>query len=382
MSMFGTQHLTDLRKLRRDLHQIPEEGYAEYKTQQYILHHLSQYPCFTLQTVCGTGVRAVMLVDGASQTVAFRADMDALCIPENSSVEYASTHAGYMHGCGHDGHMAMALELATLLGSGELKPKANVVLLFQPAEESTGGADPMVQAGCLKNPDVDEIYGFHIWPEVPQGKVGIQEGVVMAQTSEISVDFEGLASHGAMPHMGKDAMLAAASFLVQAQGIVARGVDPAKPALLTFGKFESGHRRNIVSPFAHLEGIIRTFDDSVYQSLVEQLKLLLQGVGVTYGVKAELIQPTYYPAVSNHPVTTGRAIKAAGDKVVPMVKKMTAEDFSFFQKACPGTFMFLGAGRQNQPPLHADNFDFDESIMLIGVEIMAKLCGAIPMEEA
>nr|MDD6336661.1 amidohydrolase [bacterium] len=252
-----------------------------------------------------------------------------------------------------------------------------MVLIFQPAEESIGGAHPMVENGVLKNPDVDEVYGMHIFPGVPQGKIGLKTGPLMASTTEFVLSFHGKPSHGAMPQHGRDALLAAASFLTQVQGIIARGLDPMSPALLTVGKLEAGNRRNIIPDLARMEGIIRTFDEDTYASLKAQLMRLIHSVEEMYEVKAEYVEETYYPAVNNAPQCVERVRAIVGDMAYDAQAQLIAEDFSYYQKECPGAYFFLGAGREGAMPLHSDAFCFDESILFTGTGILLALVGAL-----
>ncbi|MDD2502482.1 MAG: M20 family metallopeptidase, partial [Clostridia bacterium] len=232
---------------RRWLHQYPQIGYQEEKARDYIINFLKDLNFDEIKIMARTGIKAVIKGKEEEKTLAFRADMDALSITEETELEYASKHKGFMHACGHDGHMAMLLGFAQWLSENKENLSYNVVLLFQPSEETVGGALPMIEEGALQNPDVDCIFGYHIMPEVPQGKIGLLSGPLMASTTEFTIDLTGISAHGAMPHKGVDAILAAAHYITQMQSILTRRIDPFQQAVVTIGKFQGGEARNILA---------------------------------------------------------------------------------------------------------------------------------------
>lgn len=363
-----------LRLHRRALHQIPETGYTEFKTQAYILKQLKALEPDDLRVFAQTGVRAVFRGNGSGRVVAFRSDIDALPVKEETGVCFASTHPGYMHACGHDGHMANLLTFAEMIAERRTLLKDDVVLLFQPAEETTGGAKRMIDEGALENPHVDVVYGMHLMPDVPKGKIACCEGPIMAQTCEMDFVIHGRSAHGATPHLGVDAITAMAHLLTLFQTSVARSVDPCQQALITIGKVEAGTQRNILASEARMEGIVRTFSNKVYENLEQRIRDDIRGVEAAFGVQVDFIKRVFYPCVENDPAEFARVKDAAGDRFIPAKARMTAEDFSYYQLNVPGVFVFCGCmDETHASPLHASTFDFDEAALVPALDLFSKL---------
>ncbi len=359
---------------RSALHRMPEEGKAEKKTQQYVLEALRALSPDVLEPCADTGVRAVFRGDGSGRCVAFRADMDALFVAEDTGRADASEHPGYMHACGHDGHMACLLALARLVAARRGEMKDDVVLLFQPSEETEGGAKRMIEAGALKNPDVEAIYGLHMMPDLPLGAIGSCIGPLMAQTCEVNITVHGRSAHGAMPHLGNDAVAAAAHLYTLLQTTVARRINPFERALITVGVLRAGERRNVIASRAELECTVRTFSDEVYEKLRGFIADDLRAVEAAFGVRCEMEEPVYYPCLFNHEGETRRVLRAAGDAALIVQPKMTAEDFSFFQREVPGAYFFCGCmDALHAAPLHNPKFDFDERALLYGLQVLQRL---------
>lgn len=363
-----------LREHRRALHRIPEVGYEEHGTHAYLMAHLRALEPDDLRVFAQTGIRAVFRGDGSGRVIAFRSDIDALPIPEATGREFASCHPGRMHACGHDGHMANLLTFAEWLSEHKASLCDDVVLLFQPAEETIGGAKNMIDEGALEDPHVDAIYGMHMMPDVPIGKISTCAGPLMAQTCEMNFVIHGMAAHGAMPHLGRDAVMAMAHLLTLLQTSVARSVDPAQPALLTIGHVEAGRQRNIIAEEARLEGIIRTFSNTVYEGLEARILQDMAGVDAAFGTKTEMIKNVFYPCVENDPAEVERVRALLGDRFVQEKPRMIAEDFSYYQLNVPGVFVFCGCmDESHKSPLHADTFDFDERALVTGLALFIGL---------
>ena len=367
-----------LRMHRRALHRIPEIGEKEHKTQAYILEQLHLLSPDDLQVFADTGVRAVFYGNGEGRTVAFRADIDALPVKEETGCSYMSQHDGFMHACGHDGHMANLLVFAIWLNVHRKELVDNVVLLFQPAEETVGGAKRMIDEGALENPHVDVIFGMHMMPDIPKGKIASCAGPIMAQTCEMDFVIHGKSAHGATPHLGKDAIMAMAHLLTLFQTTVARSVDPCQQALITVGKVFAGKQRNILAAEAQMEGIVRTFSNQVYEGLEARICDDIKGVEAAFGVEIEFIKRVYYPCVENDPEEFERIRTLLGDRFLQAKPRMTAEDFSYYQLSVPGVFVFCGcADDEHTAPLHASTFDFDEEAMLPGLALFASLVNRV-----
>ena len=362
-------YLTTMRSHRRWLHAHPETGFDLPMTHDYIMEYLEGLGCFEITTLARTGIKAVCR-GGGKKAVAFRSDMDALSVSEETGLPFASNHEGVMHACGHDGHMSMLLGFAQWIADHREVLNRDVVLLFQPAEESIGGAKPMIEEGALSDPFVAAVFGFHLFPDLPLGKVGFCAGPMMAQTCEFDIEIGGKSAHGALPHQGVDAVSAAVAVIEGLQQIVSRRVDPYKSAVITIGKLTAGERRNILAARALMEGTLRTFDPETYLKIREYIDSLLHGVGQSYGVTTAFTEVVVYPAVVNPPGLVHSVSGMLGEKYREIEPLTIAEDFSYYQHEAPGLFMLLGcgAGEGGQVyPLHSSHFDFDEAVLAVGL---------------
>lgn len=367
-------YLDMLRGHRRALHRIPEVGEQEYKTQAYILEALKPLKADDVRVFAETGVRAVFRGNGKGRVLAFRSDIDALPVREENDCGYVSQHEGCMHACGHDGHMANLLTFAAWLSAHKEELVDDVVLLFQPAEETVGGAKRMIDEGALENPHVDVIYGMHMMPDIPMGKIAACAGPIMAQTCEMDFVIHGKSAHGATPHLGCDAITAMGHLITLFQTTVARCVDPCQQALITIGKVRAGEQRNILAATAQMEGIVRTFSNRVYEALEKRIRDDLAGIEAAFGTKVDFIKRVYYPCVENDPAEFERIRELLGDRFLQAKPRMTAEDFSYYQLSVPGVFVFCGCmDDAHQAPLHASTFDFDEEALVPGLALFASL---------
>ncbi|MDD3840042.1 MAG: amidohydrolase [Clostridia bacterium] len=358
-------------RLRRELHQIPEIGFEEFKTSEYIVKYLRQLGCSEISRLGKTGIKAVIRGRQGHKTLAFRADMDALLIEEKNKNDFVSRHEGKMHACGHDGHMSIILAFTNLLMKYKHRLNANVVLIFQPAEEEPGGAELMIEEGVLRNPKVDEIYGFHIFPELEQGMIGVIPGPFFARLTDFDISVKGKSAHGAMPHKGTDTILIVSQLINALQGIVSRDTDPLKSAVVTIGKITAGETRNILAENALLEGTMRTFDDTVHEMIKQKITKVTKAMDMIHGSKTEFIDYGGYPAVINDRALTDKVKNIIPDSIIEVDPVMIAEDFSFYQQEVPGVFMMLGSRNEEKGfihPLHSNRFNFDEAILLKGVQ--------------
>jgi len=361
---------------RRALHRIPEIGLAEYATQRYILDALGPLAPDKLSPMADTGVYALFRARGGTspspRTIAFRCDMDALAIHERTGCEYTSVHPGRMHACGHDGHMAALLALARIAAQAREDGALldNVVLLFQPAEESDGGAQRMIEAGALDEPRVDEIYAMHLMPDVPMGKIGVLPGVLMASASEIDIEITGRAAHGATPQLGIDAVAAMAQLISLANAQFQRMLPPDEPVVMTIGRVEAGTVRNVVASSARLYMTLRTFTEAAHERALELLRAAMRAVDGAFGTMTALNMPVYYPPLVNDAQLANRLTETLGEDHYPLSPRMIAEDFSFFTRERPGVMVFTGCGTERfNAPLHADTFDFDERALVKALEL-------------
>ena len=351
---------------RRALHQIPELELDLPKTMAYLNTALSGLKCRVFSPM--ESALCAYFDFGAISTIAFRADCDALPIEENTGLDFASSHPGRMHACGHDGHMAILLELARRLDKKEALGK-NVLLVFQPGEESPGGARYLCESGLLSAFQVDAIFGLHLWPGLEAGKVFSREQELMSRSCEVNVDIFGKSAHIAKAAEGVDALAAAVEFYR-----CATAMEQALPAeyfrLLKFGRMDAGTVRNALAAEAHLEGSLRAFQDPVFEGMRECLYKIAKDVGKKFGSRVEISMSEGYPAVMNDP-DLYRKVKRIVDFRELDEPSMTSEDFSWYQKHIPGIFFFLGLG--DTPALHANTFNFDESILEKGADFFEKL---------
>ena len=352
-----------LTEYRRALHRIPETDWQVAQTAAYLKGVLSELPCRVFSPV-GNAVCAYFDF-GKSETVAFRSDMDGLPVSEQTGLPFASAHEGKMHACGHDGHMAILLGLAQELAK-KTEAQRNVLLIFEPAEETTGGAKAICGTGLLEKYYVNRIYGLHLWPGLEKGMVASCEGGMMARSCELTVKITGKSTHLARWREGNDALLAAANFVRTAYAF-----SSARPCLLRFGKMVSGEVRNSVSGRSVLEGSLRCFEDTVYEQLRRKLSELAETIEKRSGCKVEISCSEGYP-----PVTNDAALLSEAKTRFPIAETeptYITEDFSVYQRHVPGVFFLLGTG--DTEPLHSPHFDFDESVLQTGLSLFCALIG-------
>ena len=376
MKAYFQNMVEELRQIRRDLHKIPELGLKEYKTSAYIREKLEGFGITELETWLETGVVAVIRGKGKGQAVAFRADMDALPVTEQTGCDFTSEHVGCMHACGHDGHVTVLLGFAKYLQEHKDELENDVVLIFQPAEEGPGGAQLLVDAGLFEKHPVRCIIGCHIFPQVPQGKVACRKGAMMARNGEVDVHIYGESAHGAQPQLGHDAVLAAGAVITGLHTILSRNVSPLDSGVLTFGAIHGGEACNIIAKEVKLEGTMRAFSDEAYETMTKRVQEVASGIAAGYGCKGEAVFRHMYRVVDNDSKLVELLQEVAGDNYEETPPYMLAEDFSLYLQKVPGMFFFLGSGNEEKGyihSLHSAQFQFDEEILALGVETYAKL---------
>lgn len=351
---------------RRALHRIPELDKDLPETFRYLENALEGLGCQVFSPVAG-GLCA-WFDFGADSAIAFRSDADALPITEQSGKEYASVHPGKMHACGHDGHMAILLELARRLNEKKTL-KHNVLLVFQGAEETDGGAKDICQTGIFKEYNVKAVFGLHLWPQLASGVIYSRKKEMMSRTSNVYVHFRGRSAHIAMAEKALDATAAAVMFYAKATGME-RALPEKVYRLLKFGLLQSGTVGNVLSSSAQLAGSIRAFEDPVFEGLRDGLFAIAKEVEEATGVGVDVDVHEGYPAVMN-PEALFEKVSSIVSLEDPGKPSMTAEDFSYYQKEVPGMLFWLGIG--DTPALHASNFDFDDEILVKGADFFEKL---------
>lgn len=354
---------------RRALHRIPELDRSLPQTMSYLRDALEGLNCKVFSPM--ESALCAFFDFGKKDAIAFRADADALPIQEKTKASYCSVHPGCMHACGHDGHMAILLELARRLNEKKELPH-NVLLVFQPAEETTGGAKDLCATGIFRSYKVQAIFGLHLWPQLPEGVIASRANEMMARSCEVRVDVYGKSAHIAKAQEGVDALAAGVDFYQRVMKL--EGALPKRIfRLLKFGKFESGRVCNALSDHTRIEGSLRAFQDDVFYSIRAGIVSIAKDIERAYGCTVNVYMTEGYPAVMNPPELHKRVRKAVGFFELDG-PSMTAEDFSWYQKSLPGMFFFLGVG--DTAPLHSDTFDFDEEILLKGVRFFEDLAEA------
>ncbi len=369
--------------LRREIHRHPELGFEEVRTQALVERELDDLG-IEHRRVAKTGVVGVIRGAKPGRTVALRADMDALPITEKSGEPFSSEVPGKMHACGHDAHTAMLLGAARVLQNMRADVHGNVVLLFQPAEEGPGGAEPMIAQGALDDPKVEAVAMLHVDPRLEPGQIGITPGPVNASADEFYVTVEGRGGHGAYPHTAADTIPATASMVLALQNIAAREIDPLKSVVVTVGTISGGYRNNVIADEVKLSGTFRAHDPEIRNGLEARARRILDGIASAYGVKAKLEMIYGYPPVVNH-VALAQSFKdymiaQSGLRVESPPPTMGAEDFAYFAQRIPGVHVRLGVRSEKAGSVHSGHspqFRLDEDALPVGVQTLVAFATAV-----
>jgi amidohydrolase len=372
-------------ELRRDLHRHPELGFRETRTAALVAQRLRDWGYVVREGVAGTGVTGFLAGGRTGRVVGVRADMDALPIRERGARAYRSRNDGVMHACGHDGHVAIALEVARQVSRERDRLSGGVKFIFQPAEEGPGGAFPMIEAGALEEPAVDAILGLHLWNHLRVGRVGVRGGPMMASVDIFRLKITGRGGHGAAPHRTVDAILAASRIVDALQSVVSRSVDPLEPSVLSIGTIEGGSNFNVIAEEVVMTGTTRAYDERVRRSFPSLIRRVAGGVARAHGARARLDYTWQYPSLENDAdvarVVTDAARAVVGEAgVIDPGRQMVSEDMSFFLREVRGCFFYVGAHDPRLPeevPHHSPRFDFDERAMLIGAEVFLRAIRAL-----
>ncbi|TPG61399.1 amidohydrolase [Roseomonas nepalensis] len=376
---------------RRDLHAHPELGFEEHRTAALVARALRAAGIEVAEGIAGTGVVGTLRGTGAggggNRAIGLRADMDALAMQEATGAPWASRSPGRMHACGHDGHTAMLLGAATWLSANRDRFAGTVQLIFQPAEESRGGAGAMLAAGLFERFPVDAVYALHNLPGLPLGTVAVPPGPVLASSDTWEVTFRGRGTHGAKPHLGTDATLAAAAFIVALQTIVARNLDPMEAGVVSVGHLAAGHPEapNVIPAEVLVRGTARALSAPVRDLLEGRIGAIARGTAASHGVEASPVYTRRLPPTVNHAAQAALLHRAAGatlgsDRARDHHPPITAgEDFALLLEARPGAYAWLGTGDPAHPEgwHHNPRFDFNDAALPAGA---ALLCGIVEAE--
>ena len=365
--------LRDCVAFRRALHADPELSGQEQRTRDRVRAELRAEGLEVREFPGSTALSARWPGRDRARAVAFRADLDALPLAETSGLPWAARSGQAMHACGHDGHTAILLGLAKHLARAGRPYAADVLFLFQPAEEAGNGARRMVLDGALDNPKVEAVFGLHGWPDLPFGTLGVHSGAVMASVDNFEIKVIGRGGHGAQPHLSRDPVFAAAQLVTAAQSLVSRSADPLDSAVVTFGHIQAGRTYNVIPEDCLLRGTVRAHAPSVRARLQEGLEKLAAGLCEGLGLRAETRWVEGCPATLNDPAMAAlarrAAIRAFGEaSVIEPRPSMAAEDFPFFLEKAPGAYLWLGLG-DKQGPLHNPRFDFNDEAIGIGIRL-------------
>jgi len=368
-----SEHKELIIRSRRDLHRIPETAYTEEKTSAYVAEYLKREGLEVQTGIARYGVVGLMNTGRPGPTLMIRADMDALPLTEATGLPFASGHEGAMHACGHDGHMAMVLGAATVFNKFKSELKGNIKFLFQPAEEGPGGAKPMIEAGVMETPRVDYAIACHVWPDIPEGTIGVRAGKIMAAMDRFDIKIIGRGGHGAMPHICVDALEVGSQVVNALQRIVSRQMDPLNPTVVTVGSFHAGTAFNIIPGEAEISGTTRTLEYRIWHSWEERIEKVVHGVCESMGADYELTYTQGYPPTINDESMTEVVRRCAEevvgkDRVLEPVQTMGGEDMAFFLEKCKGCFFALGVRREGGAPIHNPKFDFNDDVLLLGTE--------------
>ncbi len=373
---------SELVEIRRDFHANPELSEKEFRTSDKICEILKNLNIEYTKNVAETGIVGIIRGKKGGKTVAARADIDALPIVEKNDVPYKSKNCGVMHACGHDIHTTVLIGVAKILKELELELEGNVKLLFQPAEETVGGAKRMVQEGCLKNPDVDYVVGLHVQSYIDAGKIELKYGKLNAQTDELIITIIGKSGHGAYPDTSIDAIVIAANVITALQTLVSRNISPLNSVVLSLGQINGGTKNNIICDSVEIKGILRTLDSETRDYAIKRIQEITTNICDAYGGNCLIeIKDGYRYLINSDEVVdiiynTAKEIIGEENIQFKEMPSMGGEDFSYFMDDnVKGAFYHLGCGNKEKgitSPLHSDSFDVDENCIKTGVLVQVK----------
>ncbi len=368
--------------LRRKIHMHPELAYEELDTSRLIRDTLTALGIEFVSGMARTGVVGLIKGKGPGKTVMLRADMDALPIQENTHLEYQSKSNGRMHACGHDGHVAGLLGAAMILNDLRSQFNGNVKLVFQPAEEVTnGGAAQMIREGVLDQPQVDAVFGCHLWGEVKEGMVHLCPGPLMAASLDFKFTIIGRGGHGAMPHLAADPIMMGAQAINFMQSIISRRTNPMETAVLSIGYIHGGETENIIPEQMEAKGMVRTFNEQLSDNIKSEIENILWAVTQSQKASYKFEFKESSPSVVNDPRLTELVAKSFGKIVGPSQvnatckQTMASEDFAFYSHKVPSVFALIGIAKDECDPVlhHHPKFQWDDKILVVISEGMAQI---------
>ena len=376
----STQYFEEILSIRKELHKHPELSFQEFKTSRFLKSKLRTWGIEVDKEWVETGFTVVIDSGKEGDTIALRADMDALPIQEQAAIDYKSVNEGVMHACGHDVHAACLMGVAKILHETKTDWKGKVVLVFQPGEEKLpGGASLMIKEGLLEHYSPSKIIAQHVYPEFEVGKVGFKPGTYMASADEIYLTVKGKGGHAALPHNNIDSVVVAANIICQLQQLSSRFAPATLPTVLSFGKIIGEGATNVIPSEVKIEGTLRTFNEGWRSKFHEQITTICEATAKASGAECDVDIQVGYPFLVNDAATTETNIKLAeaylgSDNVERLDLRMTAEDFAYFSQTTPSCFYRLGVGNSEKginKSVHHPEFSIDEKSIEIGVGLMA-----------
>lgn len=360
--------------LRRDIHQNPELPFEEHRTSALVARKLKDWGYAVEHGIGSTGVVGSLTRGSGTKRLGLRADMDALPVLETNGLPWASQTSGVMHACGHDGHTAMLLAAARHIAE-DLDFDGTLHLIFQPAEESAGGALRMIEDGLFDRYPCDAVFAMHNYPGIPQGHVVMRSGAMMASSDYATVTLTGVGGHGAMPQNTVDPVVAGAAIIMALQTVVSRNVDPRETAVVTVGSMRSGHANNVIPEQAILEIGVRAVDRDVRALLEKRVQAIIRAQAESFGVQASIDWRHGYPVLVNSEAETQFAVDTAcqllgAERVTRQGPPITAsEDFAFMLERIPGSYFLIGNGAAGMPGacmVHHPDYDFNDENIAVG----------------
>ncbi|KMK14493.1 N-acyl-L-amino acid amidohydrolase [Pluralibacter gergoviae] len=383
-TMIGEAH-GDVIRWRRHIHASPDLSFHEKPTADYIAAELARFPGLEITRPLENSVVALLKGEYPGPTWALRADIDALPLQETSGETFASAKPGVMHACGHDAHAAMLMGAASVLCRLRDRLRGSIKFIFQPAEEvPPGGARELVAGGVVD--DVEHIFGLHMAPNFPTGKIVLKEGVYVASSDNFDITISGRGGHGSVPHLCIDPLVIGAEMVMALQNVVARNIDPLKAPVLTVATFQAGDNYNVIPDSARLAGTVRTHDAQVREQVQHLMQRILSGVAAAHGAGCDIRWQEGYAVGNNHPEACGIAIDAIhrhfadGTLTMADAPLFGSEDFSSYQQKVPGAFLFIGCGNEEKGAtwgLHNPNFRIDEDALAVGVKAHVALVSGL-----
>ena len=364
---------------RRDIHAHPELAFEERRTADLVASALEEAGIEMHRGLAGTGVVGILKAGTRERAIGLRADMDALPLNEQNGFPHRSKHEGKMHACGHDGHTAMLLGAAEYLAATR-NFDGTVYFIFQPAEETAGGARVMIEEGLLERFPMDQIFGMHNWPGLPAGQFAVHSGPVMACSDQFDIIVRGHGAHAAMPHQGRDPVLAGAALIQSLQSVVSRTVDPLESVVLSITRLRAGKAYNIIPDEVRIGGTLRAFRNELRDLAESSMEHICQGIGVAHGVQIELDYRRGYPPTFNSAAeaalcrTVAARIVGEGNVVTDRPPSMGSEDFAYFLNERPGCYVWIGNGMgEGGCMLHNPHYDFNDDILTLGASYWVRL---------